>query len=30
MRSLRVLPLTYADLRTEPGRSGWKGLDELP
>ena len=25
-----VLPLKYADLRTEPGRSGWKGLDELP
>ena len=25
-----VLPLTYPDLRTEPGRSGWKGLDELP
>ena len=20
-----VLPLTYPDLRTEPGRSGWKG-----
>jgi hypothetical protein len=25
-----VLPLKYPDLRTEPGRSGWKGLDELP
>jgi hypothetical protein len=25
-----VLPLTYMDLRTESGRSGWKGLDELP
>jgi hypothetical protein len=25
-----VLPLTYPDLRTRPGRSGWKGLDELP
>lgn len=25
-----VLPLTYPDLHTEPGRSGWKGLDELP
>jgi phosphatidylethanolamine-binding protein (PEBP) family uncharacterized protein len=22
--------LKYPDLRTEPGRSGWKGLDELP
>jgi hypothetical protein len=25
-----VLPLNYSDLRTGPGRSGWKGLDELP
>jgi hypothetical protein len=25
-----VLPLKYPDLRTEPGRSGWKGLAELP
>ena len=25
----KVLPLTYPDLRTEPGRSGWRGLDEL-
>lgn len=25
-----VLPLQYPDLRTDPGRSGWKGLDELP
>jgi hypothetical protein len=25
-----VLPLNYPDLRTEPGRSGWKSLDELP
>ena len=25
----KVLPLKYPDLRTEPGRSGWKGLDEL-
>ena len=25
-----VLPLKYPELRTEPGRSGWKGLDELP
>jgi hypothetical protein len=24
-----VLPLQYPDLRTEPGRSGWRGLDEL-
>jgi hypothetical protein len=26
----KVLPLSYPDLHTEPGRSGWKGLDELP
>lgn len=25
-----VLPLQYPDPRTEPGRSGWKGLEELP
>jgi hypothetical protein len=25
-----VLPLKHQDLRTEPGRSGWKGLGELP
>ncbi len=24
-----ILPLQYPDLRTKPGRSGWKGLDEL-
>jgi hypothetical protein len=24
-----VLPLMYPDLRTERGRSGWKGLDDL-
>ena len=28
--AMEVLPLTYPDLRTGPGRSGWKGLDELP
>jgi hypothetical protein len=25
----KILPLKYPNLRTEPGRSGWKGLDEL-
>jgi hypothetical protein len=25
----KVLPLKYPNLRTEPGRSGWKGSDEL-
>jgi hypothetical protein len=25
----KVLPLKHPDLRTEPGRSGWRGLDEL-
>ncbi len=25
----KILPLKYPDLRTEPGRSGWRGLDEL-
>ncbi len=25
----KVLPLKYPDLRTEPGRSGWRGLGKL-